>query len=154
LLVVASNSELLLAGYDAWNQYDLEGWLELLDPDVVVQPSGVFPGLAPEYRGHERAATFWRQMHEPWAMFRIDVDHIEDEGDTAIASIRFRGRGADSGVEVDMRFGMAMRVRDGLAVELVNRRTFDEARTALRPSPEQVRPSCGPSAPRPRPAGE
>ena len=151
---MASNSELLLAGYDAWNQYDLEGWLELLDPDVVVQPSGVFPGLAPEYRGHERAATFWRQMHEPWAMFRIDVDHIEDEGDTAIASIRFRGRGADSGVEVDMRFGMAMRVRDGLAVELVNRRTFDEARTALRPSPEQVRPSCGPSAPRPRPAGE
>jgi ketosteroid isomerase-like protein len=134
---VSGNAELLRAGYDAWNRYDLEGWLELLDADVVVQPSGLFPGLAPEYRGHERAATFWRQMHEPWSEFRIDVEHIEEEGDTATASIRFRARGADSGVEVDMRFGMAMRVRDGLAIELVNRRTFDEARTALRPTSQQ-----------------
>ena len=133
---MSGNAELLRAGYDAWNRYDLEGWLELLDADVVVQPSGLFPGLAPEYRGHERAATFWRQMHEPWSEFRIDVEHIEEEGDTATASIRFRARGADSGVEVDMRFGMAMRVRDGLAIELVNRRTFDEARTALRPTSE------------------
>jgi hypothetical protein len=38
----------------------------------------------------------------------------------------------DSGVEVDMRFGMAMRVSDGLGVEFLNRRTFDEARTAVR----------------------
>ena len=134
---MSGNAELLRAGYDAWNRYDLEGWLELLDADVVVQPSGLFPGLAPEYRGHERAATFWRQMHEPWSEFRIDVEHIEEEGDTATASIRFRARGADSGVEVDMRFGMAMRVRDGLAIELVNRRTFDEARTALRPTSHQ-----------------
>ena len=134
---MSGNAELLRAGYDAWNRYDLEGWLELLDADVVVQPSGLFPGLAPEYRGHERAATFWRQMHEPWSEFRIDVEHIEEEGDTATASIRFRARGADSGVEVDMRFGMAMRVRDGLAIELVNRRTFDEARTALRPTSQQ-----------------
>jgi hypothetical protein len=73
-------------------------------------------------------------MHEPWEVFVIDVEHVEDEGDWAIASIRFRARGADSGVEVDMRFGMAMRVQDEQAIELVNRRNFDEARTALRPA--------------------
>jgi ketosteroid isomerase-like protein len=84
-----------------------------------------------EYSGRERAATFWRQMHEPWEFFRIDVEHIEDEGEWAIASLRFRARGADSGVAVDMRFGMAMRVSDGLGIEFLNRRTFDEARTAI-----------------------
>lgn len=126
---------MLRAGYDAWNRDDLDGWLELLHPEVVIHTSGVFPDLAPEYRAHRGAARFWRQMHEPWEAFRIDVAHVEEEGDCAIAAIRFRGRGADSGVEVDMRFGMVMRARDGLAIELVNRRTFDEARAALRPTP-------------------
>jgi ketosteroid isomerase-like protein len=122
----------LQAGYDAWNRDDLDAYLELLHPDVHISTAGVFPDLAPEYAGRERAATFWRQMHEPWESFRIDVEHIEDEGDWAIASLRFRGRGADSGVEVDMRFGMAMRASDGLGIEFLNRRTFDEARKAVR----------------------
>jgi ketosteroid isomerase-like protein len=105
---VSSNSELLLAGYGAWNRGDLEAYLELLHPNVHISTSGVFPDLAREYSGRKRAATFWRQMHEPWEHFRIDVEHIEDEADWAIASLRFRARGAGSGVEVDMRFGMAI----------------------------------------------
>ena len=59
------------------------------------------------------------------------MEHIEDEGAWAIASLRLRARGADSGVDVDMRFGMAMRASDGLAIEFLNRSSFDEARTAL-----------------------
>jgi ketosteroid isomerase-like protein len=136
---VPSNSQLLLAGYDAWNRDDLDDYLALLHPDVHISTSGMFPDLAAEYSGRERAVTFWRQMHEPWAFFRIDVEHIEDEGDWAIASLRFRARGVDSGVEVDMRFGMAMRVRDGLAIEFLNCRTFDEARTAI-PAAQPERP--------------
>jgi ketosteroid isomerase-like protein len=140
---VSSNSELLLAGFRAWNRDDLDGYLELLHPDVRISTSGVFPDLADDYCGCERAATFWRQMHEPWERFRIDVEHIEDDGDWAIASLRFRGLGADSGVEVDMRFGMAMRVSDGLGIEFLNRRTFDEARTAAaaaaRPESQRAR---------------
>jgi ketosteroid isomerase-like protein len=131
---VARNSDLLRAGYDAWNRDDCDAYLDLLHPEVVIRTSGMFPDLAPEYRGRSGAKKFWRQMHEPWESFRIDVVHIEDEGDCAIASIRFRGRGVDSGVDVDMRFGMVMRVRDGLAIEFVNRRTFDEARAAVRPA--------------------
>jgi ketosteroid isomerase-like protein len=131
-MTVASNSELLLAGYDAWNNADVDAWIDRLHPEIRIETSGIFPDLAGEYVGCERARKFWRQMHEPWEEFRIDVEHVEDEENWATASIRFRGRGADSGVEVDMRFGMAMRVQDGLAIELVNRRTFDEARTAMR----------------------
>jgi ketosteroid isomerase-like protein len=136
---VSTNSELLIAGYETWNRNDRDAWLDLLHPDVQIQTSGMFPDLASEFRGREGAVKFWRQLHEPWSEFRIDVEHVEDEEDYAIASIRFRARGVDSGVEVDMRFGMAMRVRDGLAIEFANRRNFAEARTAMRPAPAAER---------------
>ena len=135
--VTGTNSELLLTGYDAWNRDDCDAWLELLDPDVEIVTSGLFPDLAPVYRGHKRAAKFWRQLHEPWEVFRIDVERMEEEGDTVTGWIRFRARGRDSGVEVDMRFGHAMRVRDGLATEFVTRGTAEEARDALRAMPRR-----------------
>jgi ketosteroid isomerase-like protein len=122
-----SNTSLLLAGYDAWNRGDRDAWLELLDPEIEIETSGVFPDLAPDYHGRERAAKFWSQMLEPWDEFHIEVERIEEEGDIVAAGIRFRARGEDSGVEVDMRFGNGIRVRDGLAVQLLNRGSLRRA---------------------------
>ena len=127
-----SNTDLLLAGYDAWNRGDRDAWLALLDPEIQIETSGVFPDLAPEYLGHKRAAKFWSQMLEPWEEFHIEVERIEEESDIVAAGIRFRARGSDSGVEVDMRFGNGIRIRDGLATCLLNRRTFEEVFEALR----------------------
>ena len=129
---MSTNSELLSTAYSCWNRDDCTAWLELLHPDVEISTSGVFPDLAAVYRGHAGAVKFWRQLREPWEVFRIDAEDIEEDGDTVIAAIRFRATGADSGVEVDMRFSNAIRLRDGLATELVNRRTVEEAREALR----------------------
>jgi ketosteroid isomerase-like protein len=128
---VGANSEKLIEGYDAWNRDDCDAWLGLLAPGVVISTSGVFPDLSAEYCGHGEATRFWRQLHAPWEEFRIDVEHVEDDDEYAFAAIRFRGTGVDSGVQVDMRFGMGIRVRDGLATHLVNRRTLEEAREAL-----------------------
>ena len=127
-----SNTDLLLAGYEAWNRGDRDAWLALLDPEIQIETSGVFPDLAPEYHGHKRAAKFWSQMLEPWEEFQIEVERIEEESEIVAAGIRFRARGSDSGVEVDMRFGNGIRIRDGLAIELLNRRTFEQAFDALR----------------------
>jgi ketosteroid isomerase-like protein len=130
---VDSNSEKLLAGYDAWNREDCDAWLALLSDDVVISTSGVFPDLSAEYCGHGEATRFWRQMHAPWERFRIDVERVEDDDEYAFAAIRFTGKGVDSGIEVDMRFGMGIRVGDdGLATHMVNRRTLEEAREVLR----------------------
>jgi ketosteroid isomerase-like protein len=128
---MGANSEKLIEGYDAWNRDDCDAWLELLAPDVVISTSGVFPDLSAEYCGHGEATRFWRQLHAPWEEFRINVEHVEDDDEYAFAAIRFRGTGVDSGIQVDMRFGMGIRVRGGLATHLVNRRTLEEAREAL-----------------------
>ena len=136
-----TNSELLLAGYDAWNSDDCDAWLALLDPEIHIHTSGVFPDLSAEYREPEGARKFWRQLREPWETFSIEVERMEDEGDCAIAGIRFRARGVDSGVEVDMRFGMAMRMHDGKAIQLVNRPNFDEALKAVPAEGARAKPS-------------
>ncbi len=49
--MTSTNSGLLLTGYDAWNRDDRDGWIELLHPEVEIHTSGVFPDLAPVYRG-------------------------------------------------------------------------------------------------------
>src|SRR5262245_48223705 len=138
---MADHSELLMTAYEAWNRDDRDGWLELLDPGIVISTSGVFPDLALEYRGLKQAAKFWRQLHEPWGAFRIDRERSEAEEAWVAAAIRFRAAGRDSGVKVDMRFGNAIRVRDGVAIALANRRTLEEARDALGAPDPPVRAS-------------
>jgi ketosteroid isomerase-like protein len=129
---MSKNSELVLAGYEAWNRDNVDAWLETLHPDVELHTSGVWPDFDPVYRGKEGLAEFWRRMHEPWEMFRIDVEQIDEQGDCFAVTLRFRAKGVDSGLEVDMRFANAIRVRDGLQVEVVSRRTVEEAREMLR----------------------
>ncbi len=131
---MSKNSELLLAGYEAWNRGDLDAWLESMHPNVELHLPGIFPGFDPVYRGHERMIEFWRQLLEVWETFRIDIEQIEEEGDWFVVAIRFRGKGVGSGVDVDMRFGHAVTVRDGLATKIVARRTAEEAREALQQS--------------------
>jgi ketosteroid isomerase-like protein len=128
---MSANADLLLAAYDAWNRDDREAWLGLLHPEIEIHTSGAFPDLSPVYRGHERARRFWEQMRSPWRDFRIEVEGIEEIDDCVIGSIRFRATGVDSGVEVDMRFASAVRLRDGVATELVNGRTTEDARDAI-----------------------
>ena len=129
---MSTNSELILAGYEAWNRGDVDAYLETLHPDARLHASGIWPDFDPIYSGHERIAEFWRQMHEAWEVFDIDVEQIDEEGDCFTTAVRFRGKGVDSGVEVEMRFAHGLRIRDGLLAEIFSRRTVEEAREALR----------------------
>lgn len=130
-MAMSRNSELMLAGYEAWNRDDIDAYLETLHPDVTLHASGVWPDFDPVYSGREGIAEFWRQMHEAWEVFDIHVEQIDEEGDCFTTAVRFSGKGVDSGVEVEMRFAHGLRIRDGLIAEIFSRRTVEEARDAL-----------------------
>ena len=129
---MSRNSELVRKGYEAWNQDDRDAWLETLHPEVEFATSGIWPDFDPVYRGHEGLAEFWRRMHESWGEFRILIEHMDEDRDCFVLALRFRGTGAGSGAEVDLKFANSIRVRDGLQIEICSRRTVEEAREALR----------------------
>jgi ketosteroid isomerase-like protein len=128
---MSRNSELILAGYEAWNRDDVDAYLQTLHPEAKLNTSGVWPDFDPVYSGHEGIAEFWRRMREAWEAFDIAVEQIDEERDCFTTAIRFRGKGADSGIEVEMRFAHGLRMRDGLLAEIFSRRTVEEAREAL-----------------------
>ncbi len=47
------NVELVERGYAAWNRGDMDAMLALFEAEFEFVPSGVLPGLAPVYRGHQ-----------------------------------------------------------------------------------------------------
>ena len=125
---MSENVDLVVAGFDAWNRQDLDGFLASLAPDVEFWTSGVFPDFDSVYRGHVGIAEFWRRLHEPWDSLRADPEAIEELGDWVVYVFRFRAKGAGSGVDVDLRFANAAQVFNDHVVRIVARRTLEEAR--------------------------
>ena len=121
------NVEVIRAGYAAWAKRDLDTWLETLHPEVEFQTSGVFPDLAPIYRGHQGMRYFWEAMLAPWESFRLEVERIVEGDECAAVALRFRAQGKGSGVHTDLRQGHALRFKDGRAVKVSAHASFEEA---------------------------
>jgi ketosteroid isomerase-like protein len=121
----------VLATYDAFVAGELERIPEFFAPDGCYRASGVFPGIKPEYRGHEAIREFWHAANDPWEEFEIDVCRTVVDGQCVLAEVRFRGRGAGSGVEVGpLEAGHVIRFRDGLIVEFSAYPSWAEAAAA------------------------
>jgi ketosteroid isomerase-like protein len=117
--------ELVLRAYDAWER--LEGgdetaaiaFGEIVHPDFVYEPSGLFPGFDERYVGVDGMLRFARQMLESWTSFEIDLQSLAEEEERVLAELRFRARGVASGIEVDLPFAHGWHLRDGLIDHLI-----------------------------------
>jgi len=121
------NVKVIRAGYAAWAKRDLDTWLETLHPEVEFQTSGLFPDLAPIYRGHRGMRSFWETMLAPWESFRLEVGRIVEGDECAAVALRFRARGKGSGVLTDLRQGHALRFADGRIVKVSAHPSFEDA---------------------------
>jgi ketosteroid isomerase-like protein len=118
---------MLNVGYTLiWRADRLERALEGLPDDfewvVPEHPEGEFR------RGPEGVIEFFREWTEPWDDLEVEWDLHEAGPDRALALIRMRGRGRESGVPVEMQFGQIWTFRDGVAVRMVVYNDLDEAR--------------------------
>lgn len=126
-----SHENEIRAGYRAWGDGDLDGLLELLDPEFELLTSGTFPDFAPVYRGYEGIRNFWDAIRAPWELFRLDVERIVEGEDCAAVAVRFRVRGRGSGVSTDLRQGHAHWFRQGRTVKVSTHQSFEQALEAV-----------------------
>jgi ketosteroid isomerase-like protein len=121
--------------YHAFEQGQLERIPEFFAPDGYYRTSGVFVGMADEYRGHARIEELWHASTEAWERLTIEVGRIEEYEDWVVAEALFEGIGAESGLEVKFAAGHVVRFRDGLIVDFLAFATWEQAlEAAQRPS--------------------
>ena len=123
--------EIVRRGYQAWNASDLEGFIELMHPQVVWEPAGVFPGLGHRYLGREGMRQFWADFKGPWERIEIEIEEIRQiEQGSVLCRLRFRARGRE-GIEVEQPFTNHLLVRDGMLKHFRGYTDWDEALAEL-----------------------
>ena len=110
-----ANVEIYRRGIDAWNRGALDEWLKTITPGWELVTGEAFPGLAPIYRGCEGALEMWEAMRGPWDTqdLHIEIERIEDLGESAVALLKMRARGHTSGVDVSIKWAHVITDKGG-----------------------------------------
>jgi ketosteroid isomerase-like protein len=93
------NVNVVRAAYDAWNRGSLETALSLLDPQVEVFPPPDFPE-AGSHRGLNEVRHWAEDFLQAWGEVRAEPERFIDAGQQVVVTLRYYGRGKESGAEV------------------------------------------------------
>jgi ketosteroid isomerase-like protein len=113
------NVEIVRRAFDAWNRGDPEDAIELLDPDIDWRLPPNFPD-AEAWHGREAVVQGLSNVTRSWDEFRVDVQELIDAGDRVVALVRFHGRGAITGLDLDgvSVDGQVWTIRGGKAIDV------------------------------------
>ena len=125
-------ADLVRRSYAAWNEADLDAMLAILHPDFEYVTSGLFPGLAPVYRGRDGYTDYWLEFRSTWESLRIEMDELREVGEQVVTLFTFEGRGR-AGLEARRPFGHVWTFRDGLVVRLEAYGDWEETLEAVGP---------------------
>jgi ketosteroid isomerase-like protein len=115
--VTQANVNLVREIYDRFRAGDEEGALALLDPEVEVHDRPEIPD--PQiYRGRDGALASLNASRATFAGLDLVPEEFLDAGDRVVVVFRFRGRGRESGIEVDERLAHLWTIRDGRAIRM------------------------------------
>jgi ketosteroid isomerase-like protein len=114
------NVEAFKRGIAAWNRGDIDANLEVLDPEVEVHAvmPAMLGGGSTIYRGHEGFRELFRDVHEAFVEHRIEISEIRDLGERIVAIGHLRGRGKESGAEVESPIAYVGEFKNGKGTRL------------------------------------
>jgi ketosteroid isomerase-like protein len=121
--------EIVRRAYDAFARGDLGEVRSFLSPDIEwrTTPNVPFEGT---YRGTDEFFHGMTDWIEPFEAITTEVEEITNAGDHAVVQHRMRGRGRDSGVEVNLVIWQVVTVRNGQLVRMQDYQTREEAMAA------------------------
>ena len=111
------NVEIVRRCLSFWAIRDYSFIEEIADPEVVLDLSrnALNPGV---YRGYEGFLGLVKNVDDVWDKFNLEIEELIDGGASVVAGVRIAGKGAGSGVPVDMRLFQVWTLREGKVVRL------------------------------------
>jgi ketosteroid isomerase-like protein len=105
--------DIIRRAWAATSRADVDGMVAELHPEVVAVPFGAaLEGRA--YRGPEEVLGWLRdEILASWEFFQVLPEHFERVGDQLLVTGRWKARGLESGVELDIPASWVVEVRDG-----------------------------------------
>jgi ketosteroid isomerase-like protein len=110
------NVEAFRRAVEAGNRRDIEAMLEGTDPEVEWHAAIQTLGERPVYRGHEGVRELNREFSGAFAELHWEFSEIRDLGDRVLAVGRMRGRGTESGVEIESPWAFLVQFKNGKAI--------------------------------------
>jgi putative acetyltransferase len=107
-----TGAELARAMYASLNAGDLDGFFELLHPEIELREGFLAPD-ADAYHGHEGVRDWILRTTEAMSFARFEPGHFMRVGNALVIPVRVTGTGAGSGAEVSADVVHVGRMRDG-----------------------------------------
>jgi ketosteroid isomerase-like protein len=94
------NVEIVRRGIEAMQREDVDAFMSLFDPEVELSFRSGVPEPGP-FRGSEAVRRWIDGYLETWEQHGVDAEELVPFGEHVMAVLRFRARGAGSGVDLD-----------------------------------------------------
>jgi len=114
------NVDLIRSAFDAYTRGDIDAVLALCAEDILIAqaPEVIATGVPPEQHGRDGVLEALDLWPNQWDDFQIEIERIvADPGDHVVVATLQRGRGRQSGVEVEAEFFFTFAVRDARIAE-------------------------------------
>jgi ketosteroid isomerase-like protein len=116
--VTESNVDIVRRLFERYEQDGIEGVIETMDEDVVIEIPPELSAEPDDYRGHDGARRYFDGFVGMIDEVRYEPLELIPAGDAVIAHIRLSGRGASSGLDVDLEAFVVHELANGRIVRM------------------------------------
>jgi ketosteroid isomerase-like protein len=95
------NLKALEAAYEAFRTGDVDAALAIIDPEIAISDHDRVLDSPKEYRGPQGVMQMTSEAAEAFDAHRYEPEDLREVDDQVMVAVRRRGRGKESGVEVD-----------------------------------------------------
>jgi ketosteroid isomerase-like protein len=116
--VTNANVEVVRRLFELYAERGIDGVLETMDEDILIEIPGELSAEPDDYEGHGGARRYFDGFTGMLEDVQYDAMDVIAAGDDVIAHIRLSGRGASSGLDVDIEAFVLHELANGKIVRI------------------------------------